>query len=280
MFTNDFNLDEAFFLDLNTMSRKNFISKYDTIYPWTTKTEVTYNDYGYANLTDVYYYEVDSKYRWNSELGKGQKQKIAIGKRDNQLYVDAVNYMFVNPDISKEGLVLDLTREVCYNYDNSDGEMTNYRIVTKAMAVWNNKSSLSARQRHRKFKIDKEYWTSTNTSTRKAVGIVRGLIKDEEIGNNIDSSLTIEANIAQMKQNGVKITKSRLTAFCNKYNYNLPSESDIRDKRVLELYNKENIRSCRAIAEICNEEGIKVGKTTVSTIIRKYGENGQLPPCM
>ena len=50
------------------------------------------------------------------------------------------------------------------------------------------------------------------------VGIVRRKLKDEEIGNFYDCSLSVKDNLAMLKANGIKIGLSRLYEFCDRNN--------------------------------------------------------------
>ena len=104
-------------------------------------------------------------------------------------------------------------------------------------------------------------------SKNKAVGVLNKLRKDDEIGENIDLSLSLDENIKLFKTNGIKITKQRLIQFCSDYEVELLSEKEIRNQKIIELHNQFPQLSARKLEQICNENGINVKYSTIQRVL-------------
>lgn len=267
---NTFELDETFWVDLNTLTRSNFLDKYLDIYPYITcsiaeqdqlfKTE---NGIYYEDWRNREYYEVPSKYRYNN--GQRRIQKVGNGNRTKSLMFDCLMFIKVIPNITKEYLITMLVNEVYKHYDNKDNELTNYKLVGIAKYGWDLKDNINVNPLKKKFKI------VFTESMRKnaAVGVLNKLMKDDEIGNNLDLSISLEDNIKEFKNNGIKITKQRLVQFCNEYNVTLLTDKEIKYNKVLELHNENKDLSSRKLEELCKQKGIKISYRTIQTIINK-----------
>lgn len=269
---NDWNLNEDFFTDLNTLKRSDFIDKYysDRISSHTIITDemIRYTDKGivYADLRNVDWYEVPSKYRYNASSGKSQIMKVQNGNRTKSLMFDCLMFLKCNPSISKEDLVTALINEVYRYYNNSDKELNNYKIVGIAKYGWNLKDNIQVEPLKKKFKI----LVSDTMKKITATGVINKLMKDEQIDENIDYSKTLEQNLKLMKEKGIKITKNRLQQFIKDYNLDLKTDKEVRNEKVLELYLKNTDLSLREMVKLCGENGIKIGKDTISSIIKEY----------
>lgn len=269
--SNDWNLDKDFWEDLNTMQRGTFLNKYLEIYPIINRTlptneQIVYlNGIIYENWKGYNYYEVPSKYRYIKSSGKRQVVKVQNGNRTKSLMFDCLCFIKCNPNITKEWLVTMLVNEVYRYYDNSDKEFNNYKILGIAKYGWNMKDSINIEPLKKSFKIQ----VSTEMSKNKAVGLINKLNKDEEIGNLIDLSISLEENIKVFKENGVKITKQRLVQFCNDYQIEILSDKQLRDKAVIDCWEKNNKPSSRKMEELLKEQGIKISYKTIQSIINK-----------
>lgn len=266
---NNFSLDEFFFNDLMTLGRKDFLTKYRLTYPIIRSTPIpeelireTANGIRYADLRNFDYFEVDSKYRFDPEKGKGQVEKVAIGKRQQQMFFDISLFLEVNPSITKEGLVYAMVNEVWEFYDNSDKEMTNNRIIQRCAGLWDNRPTMKATGRQ--FKI----LECQDMNKRTASGVVKKLLKDEEIGSLLDLSLTLEDNLLFLSSNGVKTTKKRLVQFCDEYGILLLTNKEKRNNRILEFVNENPEASLRQLVQLCEGEGIDVKKDTIKKVLQ------------
>lgn len=271
---NFFNLDEEFFNDLNSLERSEFIDKYSNIYPYITQTEVSRDMFinGYADLRNTNYYIVPSaQYRWNSKEGKAIIDKIQNGHRTTMLWIDAIAFMKIIPNITKEYLVYLLVTEVFRNFMNGDGQLNNWFIVNKAKEVWNNIDMLSINPIKKSFIIDKNYWLLQGYNNWLEVArIIRKQMNDEDFGELYDFSKTVEENVELFKEYGVNTTKKTLIKWLDNNHLNYVTNKQYRDEMVIYFYNEDNKRSSRDIEKLCKENNIKVGKDTILKIISNY----------
>lgn len=270
---NEFSLNDEFFEDLNSMQRGDFIAKWSLTYTYQTQTEISYDLFedGWADLRDIDYYEVPTaKYRYNPHTNKKEITKIEIGNRTTMLFQDAIAFMKVIPNITKEWLVYCLITEVFQHFKNNDGEMTNYKIISTAKCVWNNMDEYTFKPTPKTFKIQKGNVRWEGMKMNEIIGTVRKALKDKEIGEVIDLDSTLEDNIKLLTDNGVKITKKRLQEFCDTNGITLNSTKDNRNTIVINFYKENNSRSSRDIEKLCREIGLKVSYKTIQTILNEY----------
>lgn len=133
-----FVLDKEILDNMYTMTRSEFIHHYTSTYPYITETYIPQDEYvnGYADLRNENYYVVPtSQFRWDAERNKPYIPKIKEGIRNTMMWMDAVYFMKIVPNITKEHLVYLLTVEVYRNFDNSDKQLTNQFIITKCREV-------------------------------------------------------------------------------------------------------------------------------------------------
>ena len=269
--TNSFNLEDEFWSDLNGLSRSEFLDKYLPIYPYitasvATEEQILHTENGiyFEDWRNKEYYEVPSKYRYID--GKHKVVKVKAGSRTKSLMFDCLVFLKIIPNITKEYLVTMLVNEVYRHYDNSDKELSNYKIIGIAKYGWNLKDNISINPIKKNFKI----LFTEDMRKMKAVGVLNKLMKDDEIGNNLDLSVSLETNIKNFKENGIKITKNRLVQFCNEYDINLDTDKEIRDKKIIQLYQENNNLSSRKLEKLCNENGINVKYSTIQRVLKKY----------
>lgn len=262
---NTLNLDEDFFADLMTLGRRDFLRKYLPIYPPQRSTAITedlvrvaQNGVKFADLRGTDYYEVPSKWRYDTEKGKGQVVKVAIGERQRQLFFDIALFMECNPNITKEGLVTAIVNEVWEFYDNSDKELTNTRLIQRCAGLWDNRPTMKATGR--KFKI----LECEDMSKRKASGVVKKLLKDEEIGNSIDLKATLEENIKL-----IHTSKKRLIQFCLDYDIKLKTDKEVKQERILSVLTEHPQASLRELEKIFKAEGIQVSYRTLQRCMER-----------
>ena len=267
---NDFQLSEGFFADLMSMGRREFLGKYLFKYPPLRNSvipedliHISHNGITYADLRGFSYYEVPSKYRFDSSKGKGQVKKVQIGERQRQLFIDISLFMQCNPSISKEGLVTAILDEVWQFYDNSDKELTNHRIIELCASLWDSRPKMKATGK--KFKILET--SNPSMSKMEAVGSIRKLFKDEELGNLLDLSLTVEENLTLLKNNGMGVKRIRLLQFCSEYGISLMTDKDKRNSKIKELRKKFPSASLRELEGICKAMGIDVTRQTITKIL-------------
>lgn len=272
--SNDFNLDPEFFNDLNSMSRGEFVMEYCDVFPYRTHTEIDYSLFkdGYADVRGIDYYEVPTaQYRWDKEQGRAVIKKIENGHRDSMLWLDGIAFMHIIPNITKEYLVYLMVREVYEHFLNGDKEFNNYKIVQKAKQVWTNINNLSITPIKKNFVLDRGYWIKHGISPKDAVSLVRKQIKDTDLGSLYDCNLTLEENIEEFKEYGVKCTKKRLIQWCEENNIEYLTNKEYRNSLIVYYYKEDNKRSSREIERLLKENNnIEVSYKTIQTVLTNF----------
>lgn len=270
---NDFNLDEDFFRDLNTLVRSEFLAKYSWKYPYFSETPIEDTLFidGYADLRGINYYVVPTaQYSWNNLTGKAEIKKIQNGHRTTMLFIDAIAFMKIVPNITKEYLVYLLVMEVYQHFMNGDGQLNNYFIIEKAKDVWLNIDKYSIQPIKKQFKLDKHYWFSQGISMFEAVKIVRKKIKSNDIGSLYDCSMTIEENIEEFKKYGVSIKKPTLINWCEENYIDFITNKEKRDNMICYYYDEDNSRSSRDIEKLLKKDNIIVSYVTINKVLNAY----------
>lgn len=264
-------LNEQFIYDLSKMNRKDFICTYSAVYDYITFTPPTITrktEEGivYADYRNVEYYELPSLWRIN-DSGERERKKIEIGGRTTQLYVDINLFLLIKPDITKEHLVYEVVKDVFENYKNTDRQFTNHYILSMINNVWKNKGKFKGNPIPRRFKI-LEY--ASGLTNMDCVGIVRKLMKDKSIGSIIDLSLSLEENLVELRNMGMKIKKNRLMQFIKENHLEdyIKSDKQIKEERVLEIVKANPNASLRKLAEMCKEQNLLVSYETIRKISR------------
>ena len=268
---NRYSLDGTFFNDMNSMLRSHFIGKYSSVYDYLTETPVppeAYQD-GYADLRKTDYYRtVSSRYRYDSSNGKPYIPKITRGNRNNILFIDAIAFMNIMPDMTLEHLVYCLTRTVYEHYDNDDFQMTNSFIIDKAKEVYNQIDVLDPKPARKMFKMDFQYWKRQGMTDVLAIArTIMKKIKTNDFSMHYDFRLTIEKNITALKEIGIKTTKRTLIKWLESIGQPCFTNKEERRERIIEIYKEKTDRSAREISRIYQERfGESINHETVSKI--------------
>lgn len=219
--------DMDFINDLSTIPPSDLIIKYRKRYRYFDHSELKYND-GYALVPEDYQEIYRSWYQDVVTNSSGDIRKVSAVKikrdGDNRrkcLFVSALIRRKILPNITFEHLLYNLVAERQWYYDNSDNTLNNQelmRIVNNALNIEYEKINIKTKRKPSKFKVDKLYCSERGIKPKSMVGIVRRKLKDEEIGNLYDCSLSVKDNLAMLKANGIKIGLSRLYEFCDRNN--------------------------------------------------------------
>lgn len=272
---NRFELKESFFLDLN-MKRKDFIERYECIYPYINTTLIDPARYqgGYVDLRNEDYYIIpSSRWYYDKETQKARVPQVEIGRRTNKLLVDAAMFIKIVPDITKEYLVFLLIKEVYTHFNNSDGQFTNDYIIDIAKSAWKKSGDIKLKPTKKSFKIDTGYWKERGYDNwLKVANVVCQQIRSEDIGSRYDLDQSLEDNLIRLKENGMSIGKRGLKKWLEKNEIPYFTNKDKRNRMIIKTYEEDTSRSSRVIAEICNEKGIEVGYRTVQNVIKDYKE--------
>ena len=206
-------ISKSFINDMNSMASMDFISKYRNYYPYFTETELQYKD-GYA-VIDSNYFVV--KRMWYNQVYETKDGNITVSevrkykdgnKRRIRMYNTARILRNIKNDITAEHLAYILYCEREYYYDNSDNILSNERLLSIATEITSMPMERVIMNNNGKnhFKVDKKYWKERGITARQAVQIIRGQIKDKNIGELYDCSLTDRENIAMMKEYGIEVS--------------------------------------------------------------------------
>ena len=250
------------------------VDKYFPIYPFLRESEYKIdNSKSYIDLRNQDYYEVFNKTRFDGDKGKFVKKTVKNGNRHHQLFLDAIQFKAANPSISIEGLILALVNEVLNYYDNSDKEMNNKLIIQTALNVFN--GDYKASKSKKKIKVNKSYFYENECSIQKKIGVAKRDLKDDAIGEVIDLNLSLEDNLDVIRNNGISLKKKRLVEFCERYNIKLKTNKEIRNDKIIELYNSNKDLSYSKLKTICEMNGIDVSQDTIERIIKEYLKSNQ-----
>ena len=194
---------------LYSMSPQDFICYYRDTYDYFTATPLHYEN-GYALIPEDYY---EIKRPWYKDKVGDKTISVVKTIRDGEqrrkrLCNTAIILRAIKRDISFEHLLYILVCERQYYYDNSDKALNNKELIS--IAKW--AIELPSEQinpikvKHPKFKVDKSYWAEKGITARQAANIVRGIIKEMEIGSMYDFNLTDAENIKVMNEYGIKVS--------------------------------------------------------------------------
>ncbi|MCM1139317.1 MAG: hypothetical protein NC453_12175 [Muribaculum sp.] len=122
-------------LELLYTSRKDFLNFYSKIFKVTRWSKLYYNEYGYTVTPEDH---LSLWVRYNVSGGKCGISRFRDGeKRRNRLFIDGCLIRKIKPDISFLELLFNLVHRVYYFYDNSDGVLSDYTIISKTDEVMN-----------------------------------------------------------------------------------------------------------------------------------------------
>lgn len=211
--------DTEFMEDMKRMPPIRFIGKYWKKYPFMEYTQLDFND-GYAKIPKNFV-EILRCWTYNSVLGRCQVRRIADGEgRRFKMFLSAQLHRLIKPDITFEHLLFNLFYERQFYYENFDGVLTDELLQEKAAMVVTMPFEdifVKVRNKHKTFMVDKEYCRERGIKPRTMSNMVRKKLKDEEIAKWYNEELSVSENLALMKENGVKIGRSRLYAYCDSH---------------------------------------------------------------
>lgn len=221
--------DRGFISDVNSLSPYDLIDKYRTKYRYFTHTELHYQD-EYALIPSDYQEIFRQTYMDSFIKDNGDEIKFSVVKKlrdgDNRrkkLYIAGLIMKKILPSITFEHLLYNLICERTYYYDNSDRVLSNKVLANIARNVVNTlleKIQLQSKRKKRKFEVDKSYCAMHGISPNAMKNKVRKMLKDEEIGNAYDCSLSVSENLAAIKDMEICVGKSKLYQWCKENGIN------------------------------------------------------------
>lgn len=208
--------------DLRTMKPLDFIAKYRSTYSFFESTPLEYHD-GYAILPQNYTM-IKRAWYWDNFIKKdgtvkyfGRRKKLRDGdKRKKKIYASALIRKQILPNITFEHLLFNLVSDREYYYDNSDNELNNNRLIDicKKVVATPIEDIRIERFRPKEYEVDKEYCREHGITPNEMKNRVKRKLKDMEIGESYDCSMSVTENLIMLKGMGVKVGKSRLYEWC------------------------------------------------------------------
>ena len=187
------------------------------------------------------------------------------------LWLDILYFIKIVPEITKEHLVYLATTEVYRNFDNSDKQLDNMFIINKCKEVWNNIGNIHVKPIRKSFKIDKNYWLERGMDNWLSItNHIRKQMKCDDFGSLYDCSLTVEQNIVEFKNYGVRTTPKTLKKWLDENGIPYKTDKEIRDEHVIKFYEQNSTRSSREIERLCNQIGIEVNYRTIQRILSRH----------
>lgn len=272
----DFKIDPVFYNDLRTMLRKDFIKKYEFIYPYITDTVIPFymykdekgNDKPYVDLRGLELHKVpSSQMLWDHVSKKPVPVIIKNGERHTCIFRDANTFKKVIPNITNEHLVYCVATALYKHYENySDFKPQEILLIAKN-ALQKKDFNYDKTKQNKKLKVNQAalIWDKLGiTDKRKKVAVSRKMMTDDDIEKYYDDNLTyIEDILNVLHDNGMKTTKKRLTEWLIRNNKPFKVKADETKKLIIQLKEEDPNRSYREISRICTERGLPVTKDTV-----------------
>ena len=221
--------DKNFISDVNSLSPYDLIGKYKTKYQYFTHTELHYQD-GYALIPSDYQEIYRQMFTDTFIKDSGDEIKFSVVKklrdgdgRRRKLYIAGLVMKKILPNITFEHLLYNLICERTYYYDNSDRVLSNKvlaDIARNVVKMPSEKIWLQSKRNNRRFEVDKSYCAMLGISPNAMKNKVRKKLKDEEIGDAYDCSLSVAKNLAAFKEMGINVGKSKLYQWCKENGVN------------------------------------------------------------
>lgn len=188
--------------DMENMSYRNVLYKYNTKgFSYFTSTDLVFDD-------DDLYFDVDETFvqlpYYINKLEDGHHRR-------KTLFYRAALRRFMKPDTTPEELLYNLYIDRYKFFNNDNGELSVSNLVHNvASAVKLNLKELDDIVKNCPYTRPSFKINPNVEDKRKAVGQVRRMKKDSEIGNLYDTSIGVQENLKILNENGVKVNKTRL----------------------------------------------------------------------
>lgn len=246
--------------DLRKMSRAEFCNVYVAKYglPITSTIVDNYIN-GIADLRNTNYYVTASgQYTWDNNDKTQKIKKITIGNRTYTLFQDAIQFKAIYGScLTLDKLIYLLVYHVYKYYDNSDGEMTNEKIINSAVhAYTHNYQPLAS---SKLLKIDKGWWYTQGYTPQAAVAAARHALAMADINERIDLSKTFEEN-----QKICGKDKRTLQAYCVEYGVTLYTKKDLIKQEILKIWREDKTLSLRKIQVKLKDRNLSASKDVIN----------------
>lgn len=214
--------DKDFMTDMEQLKPRELIDKYRDRYQYFDHTELHYEN-GYA-LIPQDYQEIHRLWYFDTfEKNNGEILKIPTVKklrdgngRRKKLFIAGLIMKKIKPTISYEHLLYNLIYEVYHYYDNTDKVLNNATLkdIAKGIIQTQIEEIHLKSKNKKKFVVDKAYCVENGFKPNSFKNKVKKILKDEEIGNVYDCSLSLKDNLQLLNEMGVKVSKTKLYDWC------------------------------------------------------------------
>lgn len=99
-------------------------------------------------------------------------------------------------------------------------------------------------------------------------------MKCDDFGSLYDCSLTVEQNIEEFRNYGIRTTPKTLKTWLDDNGIPYRTDKQIRDGHIIRLYEEDKNRSSRQIERLCKADGIEVNYRTVQRILARHNKEG------
>ena len=222
-------INDEFFDDFMHLSFNEFVDTYRTVFPHVQHTPFNRdNSKPYTMLPENFIY-IRHKYCdevYNGDVVGTNLVKLKDGQhRRKALYMCAIMRRLMIPDITIEHLLANAYYDLNYYISNAIDPINRYElteICVRAFTTDISKYNIDTfkDKKQPKFIINDDYCAQNGISKKQALNISRKLLNYERIGEVYDPSLSLNENIKQMKELGVKVSKPTLISFKKFYNLN------------------------------------------------------------
>ena len=280
---NIYSVDDTFFEDYMSLQYSEFLKKYKCHY--TVKYETSYEveeDKSFVDLTDIDYYIVNpTKYLWNVNSNKWEKRIVKDGNRHNQLFKDAIQFKYVNPNITLEELIISLVDDFYTFYDKTNCSINKKYILDLAKEVLN--GDFKGITTDRKRAVNKDYFLDktfivdgievrgSQLTKQQRNGISARDMKDYQLLSCYDELLSVEENHSYINEY-IPHKKARLIEALERNNIEYFTEADNKKDFVIQLHVGNPKKSSRELEKMCIENGFKISYRTICRIIKEYEE--------
>lgn len=216
--------DKDFLLDMEELRPREILDKYGDRYRYFDHTELHFEN-GYALIPKDYQEIYRSWYFATFEKNNGEIQKIPTVKkqrdgngRRKKLFIAGLIMKKILPSITYEHLLYNLIYEVYYYYDNTDKVLNNSTLKSIAKGVIQTpyeKIQLKSKNK-KKFVVDKAYCAENGLKPNSFKNTVRKMLKDEEIGDVYDCTMSVKENLCVLNDMGIKVGKTKLYDWCKR----------------------------------------------------------------
>lgn len=206
-----------------------FINKWMLKYPYFDETPLkglNDRDIPYVLIPDEPEGYQKIIHKWNKNEDGKKSGKVPVGERNKLLYTACQLRKVMIPTVTPEHLLFCLVYDVFYHFNFEDKDLKNIKLFETAFRAHQDNTTLKLKKDARRYIVSEAYCITHNVSKKKVQQMAETELKDKEIMKYYDDSKSIEENLNILNSNGIKVKKSRLYQFKNKFFPKKKNESE------------------------------------------------------